>query len=257
MPTVAPRKRNHDIPILTNEFTMKRFELPALSFSFGSLTDGTDIPPPPPSPIHEEAPKQPKTPTLPATTEAKAQNGTNGVSASSTGTQTTPESLKNGVRRSVEDPVSPASSNRRDSIRRLFSSNLLSTTYANGGVATGESSGNGLGYIQKSDSRPTSRSTSIATEKQSKRASGWFRRLRGDHSADHLSSNGSVEKQHTNKRMSRMSMLDEDETIVSFVSVTPAGPPAPKIPEFNHLGSKVDLTDDGGSLGSDLFKNIK
>ncbi|KAI5861081.1 hypothetical protein GGS23DRAFT_208055 [Durotheca rogersii] len=38
-----------------------RFELPALEFAFGSLTDGTDIPPPPPSP-KEKVPTPPKTP---------------------------------------------------------------------------------------------------------------------------------------------------------------------------------------------------
>ncbi|GAP90184.2 hypothetical protein SAMD00023353_4200260 [Rosellinia necatrix] len=40
--------------------TLKRFELPALDLKFGSLTDGTDIPPPLPSPKEEMPPPQPK-----------------------------------------------------------------------------------------------------------------------------------------------------------------------------------------------------
>lgn len=40
--------------------TSQRFELPALELKFGSLTDGTDIPPPLPSPKEEHPPLQPR-----------------------------------------------------------------------------------------------------------------------------------------------------------------------------------------------------
>ncbi|KAI2605472.1 uncharacterized protein GGS25DRAFT_505215, partial [Hypoxylon fragiforme] len=52
----------------------KRFELPALEFKFGSLTDGTDIPPPLPSP-KEEVPPPSKSPAPEVVEEKKEANG--------------------------------------------------------------------------------------------------------------------------------------------------------------------------------------
>ncbi|EON99570.1 hypothetical protein UCRPA7_4866 [Phaeoacremonium minimum UCRPA7] len=213
------------MPARTNGSTVtavpsKRFELPVLDFKFGSLTEGTDIPPPLPSPIQEERPK------TPVKEDKEAANG-NGVSKSSEAQANgnhTPESMvttstKAGVKRPADDaPVSPTLSNRQGSIRRLFSRNLLNAQYEQDGQSS-------------IDGRPTSQSNgSVMTEKQAKRSS-WFRRIRGDDTSS--------------KRSSRI--FEEPKK--------PAGPPPPMIPELSALESKVDVND--GGFGSDLFKNIK
>lgn len=93
--------------------------------------------------------------------------------------------------------------------------------------------------------RPVSQSNaSIATDGQPKRASGWFRRLRG---SDGLES----------RRTSKIFVSSENTKPLPISAPKVSGPPPPMIPEFKSLGSKVDLGDDGGSLGSDLFKDIK
>ncbi|GAW19550.1 hypothetical protein ANO14919_090380 [Xylariales sp. No.14919] len=63
--------------------TSKPFELPALDLTFGSLTDGTNIPPPPPSPKEEQPPPQPRTVTKKENVEGQqlkpeANGATNG-----------------------------------------------------------------------------------------------------------------------------------------------------------------------------------
>lgn len=94
--------------------------------------------------------------------------------------------------------------------------------------------------------RPVSQSNaSIATNGQPKRASGWFRRLRGSDGVE-------------SKRTSRIFIPSEStKPLTTPTAPKASGPPPPKLPEFKSLGSKVDLGDDGGSLGSDLFKDIK
>lgn len=93
--------------------------------------------------------------------------------------------------------------------------------------------------------RPTSQSNaSIATDGQPKRTSGWFRRLRGSDGVE-------------SKRSSKFFVSSENTRPVPSTVQKFNGPPPPMIPEFKSLGSKVDLGDDGGSLGSDLFKDIK
>lgn len=210
-----------------------RFQLPALDFKFGSLTEGTNIPPPLPSPIEEEPSELPKT-IQSADITAKEGTATNG-------TQTSPEAHRNGVKRSAADvvlPSSPTSSKAPASIRRLFSRNQMNVAFhANQDYATGEAL----------SPRPISQSNaSIATDRQSKRTSGWFRRLRGSDGQD-------------SRRTSKVFFNNETAKPAAPVHVVPvhSGPPPPKIPEFKALGSKVDLGDDGGSLGSDLFKDIK
>lgn len=215
------------MPARTNGSTVtavpsKRFELPVLDFKFGSLTEGTDIPPPLPSPIQEERPKTPV-----KEDKKEAANG-NGVPKSAADAQAngnhTPESMvttstKAGVKRPADDaPVSPTLSNRQGSIRRLFSRNLLNAQYEQ----------DGQGSI---DGRPASQSNgSVMTEKQAKRSS-WFRRIRGDDTSS--------------KRSSRI--FEEPKK--------PAGPPPPMIPELSAFEPKGDAND--GGFGSDLFKNIK
>jgi hypothetical protein len=200
----------------------KRFELPVLDLKLGSLTEGTDIPPPLPSPVLEQRPKTPPKETKEARNGAARANGA--------GATESPQSIvsTNGVKRSADDvPVSPTGSNRQGSIRRLFSRNLLNAAYndSESVVHTGL------------ESRPTSRSNvSVLDDKRSKRSSGWFRRLRGEHPATTTAGD---------KRSSRV--FDDVKK--------PVGPPPPMIPELSSW-SKVDLHDDG-SLGNDLFKNIK
>lgn len=213
-----------------------KFQLPALDLKFGSLTDGTDIPPPLPSPIEEEKPETPKPAAEDATKSSTATNGT----------QTSPAVTRaNGNKRSAEEvplPSSPTSIRTgQGSIRRLLSRNRLDSAYANGETAAGDA---GVQALKRPDSRPTSRSNaSVTTEKQSKRASGFFRRFRGSHDA-------------TENRPSRLSTSNENEK-PGISSPKSRGPPPPMIPEFRALGSKVDLDGEQGSLGDDLFKNIK
>ncbi|KAI1154052.1 hypothetical protein F4825DRAFT_207692 [Nemania diffusa] len=211
----------------------KRFELPALDLKFGSLTDGTDIPPPPPSPKEEpQPPPQPKAAVAVAKREAEkveekekqpkavAANGaTNGT--------TTPKkpdisvTTNVGVKRTADEvPISPAPSSR-GSLRRLLSKTLLNHAYDEQGSTTGQSP----------SSRPPSRTASIvAGEKKAKRSSGWFRRLRS-----HDTSN------------------DGKPATFQFEDVTKkqAGPPPPMIPELSALETKIDT-----QLGDDLFKGI-
>ncbi|KAI1178942.1 hypothetical protein F4777DRAFT_575593 [Nemania sp. FL0916] len=222
----------------------KRFELPALDLKFGSLTDGTDIPPPLPSPKEEQSPPQPKPiakkeekteeppkPQQPQPqpqqqqqqTQAEVAHGpTNGTSPKTPGMSIT---TNVGLKRSADDvPVSPAPSSR-GSLRRLFSKTLLNHAYQEqGSTATPTATTKDL-------SRPPSRSASvIAGEKKAKRSSGWFRRLR---TQDHAS--------------------DGKPAALQFgqLSQKPSGPPPPMIPELSALETKVDTR-----LGDDLFKGI-
>jgi hypothetical protein len=221
----------------------KRFELPALDFKFASLTDGTNIPPPPPSPKKERKPEPPaKTAeTIEANGSAKA-NGT----ASNTASQV-PAALKTataGTKRAAEDlPNSPTSSTGRpSSIRRLFSRNLLNKDYANAEQGAPPSTSASQAPTETASTigaRPVSRSNGSfqMDDKRAKRSSSWFRRL----STRDASTAGS-------KRASQMySNEDVKKTM---------GPPPPMIPELTDLDSKVDVQD-GGSLGNDLFKNIR
>lgn len=240
----------------------KRFELPALDFNFKSLTDGTNIPAPLPSPVREEPPSKPAVsaaaPASVAEEETKASSvgavaeapQINGASSKINGHHTTPSTITTitsggataaGVKRPLEDlPASPTASNRPGSIRRLFSRNLLNSAYANG-----EQQGSNKTYDDTASSigggtRPGSRSNgSFVDGKRTKRSSGWFSRFRssGDTSAP--------------KRTSMVSNENKPPT-----TSAPVGPPPPMIPELDELKAKVDLKDDG-SLGDDLFKNIK
>ncbi|KAI2620529.1 hypothetical protein GGR54DRAFT_103423 [Hypoxylon sp. NC1633] len=203
-------------PATTNT---KRFELPALEFKFGSLTDGTDIPPPPPSP-KEEISTPPKTPNPEVVEEKKQEaNGTangHGTSPKSDITATTIPALV-GLKRPLEDgPASPTLSSR-GSLRRLLSRTLLNNAYDEQGS-----------ILSQGTSRPPSRTAStIAEERKSKRTSGWFKRLR------------------THDNVKRDSQHFEE-------AKKPLGPPPPMIPELSALETKVDT-----HLGDDLFKGIK
>lgn len=215
-----------------------KFQLPALDLKLGSLTDGTNIPPPLPSPIAEEpSSDQLKTAQLPDDSASRSITSATTATTTKNGTQTTPEAQRNGTKRPAEasGPASPTFSTGPASIRRLFSRDQLNKTlYANGDSTP----------VEALAPRPTSQSNaSIATDRTNKRTSGWFRRLRG---SDGLES----------RRTSRIFFTDNTRPS-GPATPTQTGPPPPKIPEFKALGSRVDLSGDGGSLGSDLFKDIK
>ncbi|KAI1806944.1 hypothetical protein F4811DRAFT_85814 [Daldinia bambusicola] len=242
----------------------KRFELPALDFHFGSLTDGTDIPPPPPSPPSlkeevqkevpreevpkeevpketvpkketpkEEVPSPPKTPLLDEVEKKETNGAVNGHGTSPSKPELNTVPANNGVKRPAEDgPASPAShaSSHRGSLRRLLSRNLLNNAYDEQGSLLSPTA----------SSRPPSRTASTITEeKKSKRASGWFKRLR---SHDTSSKRASQIFDHHHHQQ-----IEEPKE-----PKKPAGPPPPMIPELSALKTKVDT-----HLGDDLFKEIK
>src|SRR5690606_36797869 len=105
----------------------KRFELPALDFKFGSLTDGTDIPPPVPSPVEEKpAPTPPDTPEVNKGQEQKGEaEGDGKPDAVSPKSNSSRISVAGTKRRADDVPASPTLSSRPGSIRRLFSRTLL------------------------------------------------------------------------------------------------------------------------------------
>ncbi|KAK4152373.1 hypothetical protein C8A00DRAFT_34959 [Chaetomidium leptoderma] len=199
----------------------KRFELPALTFKFSSLTDGTDIPPPLPSPIQEEA-----VPTPPDTPQPEGTGATNGKSnAASSRSQLSSISTAGTKRRAEDNPASPTLSSRPGSIRRLFSRGLLNTAYANGDEAA-------------QDGRPGSRGGghSVVDSRKAKRSSGWFGRLRNNDGPP-------------NKPVTPLSPPATDEK-------KPTGPPPPMIPELSELNSTLGIKNDN-NFPSDLFRDIK
>lgn len=223
-----------------------KFELPALDFKFGSLTDGTDIPAPLPSPV-QEVPTPPKTPTAETKASNKAAKPADGVAKAANGSSQAQKKKTNGTiaaagtKRPADDvPLSPPPSSRQGSIRKLLSRTFLNNSYEEGEA---QANGTGPGPASNNNGRPASRSNaSTLDDKKAKRSSGWFRRLRPGSASDSASKRASTIYQEPPKPQSSK----------------PAGPPPPMIPEFNTLGPKLDLSGDQGSLGgSDMFKNIK
>ncbi|OHE96508.1 hypothetical protein CORC01_08271 [Colletotrichum orchidophilum] len=223
----------------------KRFELPKLDFKFGSLTDGTNIPPPLPSPV-QEVPTPPQTPRVSETKDSgsavkeKVESKTNGHTAGVPGSPAT----TNGTKGFSDDtPLSPAASSRQGSIRRLFSRTLLNQAYAEGETQS------------NAHNRPMSRSQgSIIDEKKSKRSSGWFKRLRTSESSP-PQKRSSIVYEHPNVSETS-SQLQSKPQIPQPRAPQVQGPPPPMIPELSALQARLDVGD-GGSLGDDLFKNIK
>jgi hypothetical protein len=210
--------------------TSKRFQLPALDFKFGSLTDGTNIPPPAPEPKEEQRLSQPKTLAKKEEGEKKkvaeqqlkkeeANGATNGTFPSKPDITV---KTNVGLKRPIDEvPISPAPSSR-GSLRRLISKTVLNHAYNEQGSNTGQ----GM-------SRPPSRTASIKTEeKKAKRNSGWFRRLR--HHDNNVSDGKTTPTQSHFEDVKR-----------------PTGPPPPMIPELGALETKIDT-----NLGDDLFKGI-
>jgi hypothetical protein len=218
-----------------------RFELPALDLNFGSITDGTNIPPPPKSPVDKPTEK-PSMTVSPATPVPKVLDPTTvaaleGKLAAEQGRVNGNNSA--GTKRPADDiPPSPTvSSTRSGSLRRLLSRSLLNNSYAEGP----QPNGNGPAAAAAPSvaapsiyggSRPPSRTgaSSVLDDRKAKRGSGWFRRLRGGD-------------------QKRSSLFFEQSS--TDTTHAPSGLPPPMIPELK------ELEKDDGSLGSDLFKNIK
>lgn len=177
--------------------TKSRFELPALDLNFGSITDGTNIPPPPASPITRSA-----TPPHKHTAANDSASGASGYQRAN----------GNGNSPGRNEPLaSPTKSAREGSIRRLFSRNKLNNEFAAGELPTSQSA-----PVLDSE-RPQSRSGfSLMGDRKSKRSSGWFKRLRtGD------------------QQSSRRSSFLFGQSSAS--STKPAGPPPPMIPELKEI----------------------
>ncbi|KAH8171757.1 hypothetical protein LIA77_08524 [Sarocladium implicatum] len=216
------------MPSRVNDSASSRFELPALDLNFGSITDGTDIPPPPDSPVQKE-PTPPRTPVATSKPETQPTPAVKEQPAVAP-KQTTSNGNIAGTKRPADDiPPSPTASTRPGSLRRLFSRNTLNNIYAEGQQTQSNGNGSAAGSVQ----RPMSRSgSSFLDDRKSKRSSGWFKRLTGDGAAGRRSS----------------LMLDESSPVLQN---KPTGPPPPMIPELKEFEKE-----DSG-FGSDLFKNIK
>lgn len=207
-------------PRSKNTVEKPRFELPALNFNFGNITDGTNIPPPLPSP---KTPTPPRTP--PALDAKDAQvHGTAGVNKA------------NGIQSSTCDPeesgpLSPDHSLRQGALRRILSKRTLNNTAAESQMPDSQSAPV-LGGLDRPQSRG---GFSLLADRKLKRNSGWFKMFRN---SDQPSS-------------SRRSSFLFGGSSNNLPVTKHSEPPAPMIPELR------ELEKDDGSLGTDIFQNIK
>ncbi|KAK0390858.1 hypothetical protein NLU13_0361 [Sarocladium strictum] len=183
------------MPARVNDTPSSRFELPALDLNFGSITDGTDIPPPPDSPVQKE-PTPPQTPRLDAKANKQVKSVTKAAPLTA-GKQATSNGNLAGTKRPADDvPPSPTASARPGK-----------------GIQS-----NGNGSVAASVSRPISRGgNSILDDRKSKRSSGWFKRLTGDNTAR------------------RSSLMFEEGSSSPTTQTRPSGPPPPMIPELKEF----------------------
>lgn len=197
-----------------------RFELPALKLDFGSITDGTNIPPPLPSP------KVPTPPQTPPALDAKngradVRAGANHANGNNNGTYNPEEHA----------PLSPNPSIRQGTLRRMLSKRTLDNMTAESQLPGSQSA-----PMLDGSERPQSRGGfSLMGDRKSKRNSGWFRRFR---SGDQPPS-------------SRRSSFLFGGSSSNLAAAKQLEPPPPMIPELR------ELEKDEGSLGSDIFRNIK
>jgi len=228
-----------------------RFELPQLTPLNFSLTDGTDIPPPPASPIEEKpAPELVSVPVAPkhevsddpvdtaatnGTTITNGTHSTNGINGTSTsGANGTANGIFDGrgrtnvavytsVTADNKAPMSPISATKPSSIRRFLSRKSLNTYYENDAVHED----------LKGIDRPESAMSFASGVKKTKPS--WFRRFSSNHGGG------------------KTAVIYEEKG----ASITPMGPPPPKLPELSKLRAKISEDDEGSLGGEDLFKNIK
>ncbi|KAJ4208133.1 hypothetical protein NW759_013758 [Fusarium solani] len=179
-----------------------RFQLPALNLNFGSITDGTNIPPPPDSPV-QKVPTPPQTPPPVKEVAKETEKDTQSNVVSDDSKETPQQSI-------------PAPSNEGQN-QNPSSASLAAVT----------------------NGRPSSQGgSSFLDERKSRRSSGWFRRIRTGETGS--------------KRISTMNFEEPPRAPTPTATIKkPSGPPPPMIPEL------TDLEKDEGSLGDDLFKNIK
>ncbi|GAO14500.1 uncharacterized protein UV8b_04295 [Ustilaginoidea virens] len=199
------------MPSRLNGPATPRFELPALDLNFGSITDGTNIPPPP-----LDSPIVPTPPQTPPQTKRVDEAVINGDAVEKT---SSPDCNTAGNKWPADEaPSSPAGSARQGSLRRLLSRNMLNASYLEGNSTS-------LDNV----TRPPSRSAHSLTAGYKSRRNSWFNLFKSGES----------------KRSSIM--FDDSSTMPK----RRAGPPPPTIPELKGIETK------DGSLGNDLFKNIK
>ncbi|OTA02648.1 hypothetical protein A9Z42_0030450 [Trichoderma parareesei] len=91
--------------------------------------------------------------------------------------------------------------------------------------------------VYRPASRGAASAASAADSEKTKRASGWFKRLRSGDT-------------QSRRRSSLLSLEQTNANVPTAPKLTPAKPP-PKIPNLVHLESE------GSSFGSDLFDHIK
>ncbi|EKD14313.1 uncharacterized protein L3040_008335 [Drepanopeziza brunnea f. sp. 'multigermtubi'] len=228
-----------------------RFELPQLKPLNFSLTDGTDIPPPPDSPIEEQPQHVPVSKETAAATTLPAPGS---LTSMTTNGQSSPDTHKDsgdgmydGRRQTnynIETPPMSPASTKPGSVRRFLPRKELNANYADG-MDDSNASHEDLVSIKRPES-----AMSFASQRPSlakKKSGSWFKRLGGS------SRRTSVIYEDKKTSMQRQPAIYEDEKTIlqpQSAPVTRKGPPPPKLPELM-------TRDDGGSLGEDMFKNIK
>ncbi|KAK2075002.1 hypothetical protein P8C59_009165 [Phyllachora maydis] len=252
-----------------------KFELPMLDLKLGSLTDGTDIPPPLPSPTVEACPAAAATPPLTLSLSPSggdqplghASPPSHAPKTSSTSTvagTAGPAGTKRASADAADHPSSPTLSQaagRPGSIRRLFSRNLLSGAYAEGeaaaaaaamATATARSSGDVHG--QPLESRTNAGFVDGGGGRKAKRSSGWFSRLR---------SNSGRGMDAAEKRQSMLTMAPPpltqgagEKKVMVEVKEEDRGPAPPRIPELSELKHGVVVGGEGSLGGGEMFKDI-
>lgn len=204
-----------------------RFELPQLSLTSGSLTDGTDIPPPPDSPIEEKPPPAALKRGLPDDPAISATNGA--VNGSANGNVNGNGVHRHGGSKASTDTRPPIPSTiRPSSIRRFLSRKSLNTNYESGANSNSNEDLASIGRPESAMSYASGRHV----DKKSRLS--WFRRFSSDVG-------------------SRTSVIYEEKR----ASIMPMGPPPPKLPELSKLRAKIPEDDEGSLGGEELFKNIK
>lgn len=209
-----------------------RFELPVLA-PLGSLTAGTNIPPPPDSPIEEKIIElRPKV--EPEVVSAVADGApVPSLNVHTDGANGTTEYTGRGRTNDTSVPTSPISSIRPSSIRRFLSRKSLHSNYSNG--TNGSRSQEDLSLTGGRPESPSGFSTVTSKAGGKRRSSSWFRRFVGGY-------DGEAESKRT-------SIVYEEKDV-------PTGPPPPTLPELNQLKAKVEADDKGSLGGDDMFKNI-
>lgn len=233
----------------------QKLELPNLNFdTLGSLTDGTEIPPPAPEP-------EPPRAATPRTDPAPLKKP-KAIDTAKTGPPPTPPGQYDG--NGITSPTSP---NRPPSSMKRFmskkSSAGMNASYANSAQGT---NGGRTGSVSMDhlSSRPESSLSFISSGgTKQKRKRSWWQKLLGTDKEDD-------KDQLKRKRTSTLMEVDEQGQGESAQgrmngvnglqqhqqpqTVKNRGPPPPQLPQLR--GVSRDGTAEGG-LGEDMFKDIR